>query len=342
MHDKKHLFLGLLLVVAGIAGGYGQSRDLKIYPEDCRLLPGEDGGYHLFIRKKPGILSVLITSRDIVGIHRRVEQYVYRAWDWNPENGGEVYTHDSETTKILAPWVLLDSTPERLTGFGEAFHIYIPAAIYLYNSVESSPWTTVPVTGAVMVNIRAFNRPGADPGGKYSDNELLIDTDVIAQGTAYTSAPAERMPPETNPSVPAPEPEEISPTGGMNRDFSTGRRIGAAFMNPLLGLGSYTMGDWPGGVIITGGFLVALGLSIWELQLSPDDALSGMQLYGIPGTAALGVAGATVIFGILRPLFYHRPASRNAFAPALDRASIAIIPDSTGVKAVRFGYSVHF
>ncbi|GHV88990.1 hypothetical protein AGMMS50267_13500 [Spirochaetia bacterium] len=374
MHHTKCLLFGLLLIVACIAGAYGQNttKELEISPDDYQLMPDGKGGFHLFIRKKPKMGSVLITSRDIGGIRDRVDRYIYRAWDWNPENGDEVYTRDNEITKMLAPWVLIDSTPEPHRTFGEAFHIYIPPIIYLFDAHETSPWSAVEITGTVMVNIRAFFRPNANPGSRFLDNEFSINTDrflpdpyMAAQRSPDPEVYYAPPPPEAEPSSPPPPtveraavaagdypsypaPEEEGPgysgepyrdSGyGYADDFSAGRRVGAVFMNPLLGLGSYTMGDWLGGMIITEGYILAGALAAWEiLGVEYDSALMN-----IPGTIGLGVAGATFLFSILRPVFYHRPGSANRMAAVLKGAHIAVIPDAGGIKAVRLGYTMSF
>jgi hypothetical protein len=113
-------------------------------------------------------------------------------------------------------------------------------------------------------------------------------------------------------------------------------------MNPLLGLGSYSMGDWRGGLIITSGYLLAAGLVAWEfyvLDYTDDPA-------GIPGAVGIGVAGVTTVFGILRPMFYHKAGLRGKAAAALGGAHIAVIPavspQAPGIKAVRLSYTIQF
>jgi hypothetical protein len=137
--------------------------------------------------------------------------------------------------------------------------------------------------------------------------------------------------------------------GGQGQgEFSTGRRIGAIFMNPLLGLGSYTMGDWVGGVIISAGYVVAGGFILWEAgdRMGMDWGLNYDTEYaGIPFIVGMSVAGATTVFGILRPIFYHSSGSGRR-AGALGGASIAVIPAASpqvpGIKAVRLSYHFQF
>jgi hypothetical protein len=119
-------------------------------------------------------------------------------------------------------------------------------------------------------------------------------------------------------------------------DFSTGRRVGAGVMNIALGLGSFTMGDWGGGLTLLAGYAVAGGLIYYELTLEYED-----ELAGIPGAIGLGVAGATIVYGFIRPFFYHKK-TQTALINVLDRVHVAIIPDNTGIQAVGLSYTYQF
>jgi hypothetical protein len=58
----------------------------------------------------------------------------------------------------------------------------------------------------------------------------------------------------------------------------------------------------------------------------------------------LGLAGAGVAFGIVRPLLYHKNASRRSVAGTAIGPSVAIIPasDFSSIKSVQFLYSWQF
>jgi TolB-like protein len=122
-------------------------------------------------------------------------------------------------------------------------------------------------------------------------------------------------------------------------EFTTGRRVSASFLNLAAGLGSYMMGDWRGGLVVTAAMGAAAGLLAWELSLTYDDSF-----VGIPGMVALGVGGAGIVFGILRPLFYHKSTS-NGFAAAVPLwPSVVVVPagDNSGIGSVQFLYSWQF
>jgi hypothetical protein len=89
------------------------------------------------------------------------------------------------------------------------------------------------------------------------------------------------------------------------------------------------MGDVRGGVLITLGYVVAGGLMAWEIGLDWDS-----PLVGVPATTAFGVVGVTVLYGFIRPFFYHKKTPVD-----LD---IAFFPDEQGAGAVRLSYTFHF
>jgi TolB-like protein len=144
---------------------------------------------------------------------------------------------------------------------------------------------------------------------------------------ASTATPTARPGVEAS-AIPAARPQV---SGG----FSSGRRFGAGALNLVLGLGSFTMGDFKSGLIVLGGYGLAGGLIAFEaLALSYDDGLAG-----IPGAIGLGVAGATVLYGFIAPLVYNRSPKAAA---ALTRFNFAIHPDKTGKPAALVSYTWKF
>jgi len=83
---KKGSVFFVLFAVLGISL---QAQDLSIASGDLLLEMRADGGFHLFIKKKPDISSVLLTesTRDP---SMRADNYAYRAAEWNAINGDEV------------------------------------------------------------------------------------------------------------------------------------------------------------------------------------------------------------------------------------------------------------
>jgi hypothetical protein len=146
--------------------------DLTIVQEDTRIEQRVDGGFHLFIRKKPNIASVLLTetTRDPA---LQEPNYAYRTQDWNPINGDETrLINDVPITRTSRVWSLIDSTPEPDNEFGEAFHIYIP--YILYYGYDHTRHGEVYVQNGTYFNIRAFALPYGDYRGSFQDNPFLL------------------------------------------------------------------------------------------------------------------------------------------------------------------------
>ena len=146
---------------------------MAIGQDDIRIEQGADGGFHLFIRKKTGIGSVLLTesTRDPA---QKAANYAYRSPEWNPINGDEIRILDEKPIpKSARIWSLIDSTPETHHALGEAFHIYIP--YILYYGYENSRHGEVYVTSGTYFNIRSFSLPYADYRGAFLDNPFVLE-----------------------------------------------------------------------------------------------------------------------------------------------------------------------
>jgi hypothetical protein len=149
----------------------------------------------------------------------------------------------------------------------------------------------------------------------------------------YTET-ASQAPQSAGGTASAPRPPAARPGG--SGEFSVGRRFGAGALNLVLGLGSFTMGDWKNSLALAGGYALSVGLIVYEVTaLSDDDKLAN-----IPGAIGLGVAGVTAVYGFIAP-FIYKPRG-NAFSDLTDRVNIAVIPDRTGIKAVCLSYSWQF
>ncbi len=163
---------GVLIAVFVSCGSLAFGQDLSIATSDLRIEQRVDGGYHLFIRKKAGMSSVLLTesTRDP---ERKADNFAYRAAEWNPVNGDETrLLNDVPIPKERKIWSLIDSSPEKDAAFGEAFHIYIPYLV-LYGYSWSRSGETYVVDGTYL-NIRAFSLPYGDYRGAFKDNPFTL------------------------------------------------------------------------------------------------------------------------------------------------------------------------
>jgi len=177
--NRRFLHLFLLLFPVLLAAQAGPARDnpsLGIGPEDLRIEQKVDGGFHLYIRKKPGLGSVLLTesTRDP---SLRQANYAYRAPDWNPINGDEVRLLDGKPiSKSSRIWSLIDSSPENHGELGEVFHIFIP--YILHYGYQDARRGEVYVKAGTYLNIRAFSLPYADYRGSFRDNPFVLEVAI--------------------------------------------------------------------------------------------------------------------------------------------------------------------
>ncbi|MBQ9621991.1 MAG: VWA domain-containing protein [Treponema sp.] len=217
---KKYVFL-LFLTVFSVAASFA-AEDILIHPEDLRLVY-DDGanfdsakGYHLYIRKKTRIESVMLveTTKDPEG---KEDNYAYRALEYNSINGDEIrYLNGKVLDSPGAKYPLMDSTPEPDPVFGEAFHIFIPSEIaYGY------PWTrngVLKIGRGTFINIRSFEKKYGDYTGDYADNPFMFDLGkAVAKKRPLPPPEPEPDFPEIEepavrePEVPAPVPEPLEP-----------------------------------------------------------------------------------------------------------------------------------
>jgi Mg-chelatase subunit ChlD len=167
---KKGSVFFVFFAVLGISI---QAQDLSIASGDLLLEMRADGGFHLFIKKKPDISSVLLTesTRDP---SMRADNYAYRAAEWNAINGDEVrFLNGTPISRESRIYSLISSTVVNHPALGNAFHIYIPHT--LYYGYEGGRHGEVYLTDGTFLNIRAFALPYADYRGAFRDNPFLLE-----------------------------------------------------------------------------------------------------------------------------------------------------------------------
>ncbi len=180
---KKALFLSVLINLylggfVAVSPLFAQS-PVSLNASDLRLVPEYQDesvkGYHLYIRKKPGLESVMLTesAKDPEG---KRDSYALRAYEYNSINGDEIrYLNGKKLESVHARYSLIDSTAEKDAVFGEAFHIYIPLKVqYGY------PWARrgeIEIKDGIFMNIRAFGKKYADYSGGFFDNSFILDLD---------------------------------------------------------------------------------------------------------------------------------------------------------------------
>ena len=167
--NKRSLCIVLLIFLAASI----HALDLSINKEDLLLELRADGGFHLFIRKKPDVGSVLITE-STKDPQMRSDNYAYRAAEWNPVNGDEVrFLNGVPIPKESRIYSLISSTVVSHPVLEKAFHIYIP--YILYYGYEEGRHGEVYLTDGTYLNIRSFALPYADYRGAFRDNPFALE-----------------------------------------------------------------------------------------------------------------------------------------------------------------------
>nr|WP_002699792.1 hypothetical protein [Treponema phagedenis]EFW37262.1 hypothetical protein HMPREF9554_02272 [Treponema phagedenis F0421]TYT79299.1 hypothetical protein FS559_09460 [Treponema phagedenis] len=186
-------FISVLLALC--VNSFVFALDLHI-PADHIIIKKESDGFHLFIKKTPGIGSVLLTE-SMQDPHFQQDSYAYRATEFNAINGNEKRILNGKVISNYENlYSLIDSTPEHHKEFGSAFHILIPETV-----VFGYPWSrhgTIQMKDRTFINIRTFAKPYADYSGGYKDNPFLL---------RITDVPAQKQP-AVQPKVEVPLPEK--------------------------------------------------------------------------------------------------------------------------------------
>ena len=181
--------------------------DLAVSPGEIVIEQGIDSGYHLWIKKKSDILSVLITE-STADPNNREHSYSLRAEQYNSINGDERRILNGEFLDPHAGiYSLIDSTPEKHETLGDAFHIFIP-----YIVVYGYSWNRqgeIQVLDGTFLNVRSFNLPYADYSGPFSDNPFIMKLVQLPrekeEDITEEDIPEEYMPKEYIPAEDIPE-----------------------------------------------------------------------------------------------------------------------------------------
>ena len=210
---KKSFFL-IIAAFYSIFALSAQNSSLLISKDDIRIEGGsgkfkDSDGYHLFVRKRPGVESVMLTetTKDPTG---NMDNYAYRALEYNSVNGDEIrYLNGKRLSSEMAKFSLIDSTAEKDEQFGLAFHIFIPSTIaYGY---QWSRHGTIKIDKGTFINIRAFSKKYGDYTGNFYDNPFMFDL----------GAPVKKPVPAPTPiPEPAPLPDAIEEPVVLTDDYN--------------------------------------------------------------------------------------------------------------------------
>jgi hypothetical protein len=204
-HPSAALAVVCLALAAPVsAQGVLSERVLSLGPSDLRIEQQDDGGYHLYLRAKPGLGSVLLTesTKDPA---RKTDSYAYRSETKNAVNGLEARILGGKSLPGSSELhFLVDSSPEPDAVFGSAFHIFIPWVVtWGYPGTRSGREF---IHDGSFVNIRTFAKPYADYSGPWADNPYLIR---VSQAPSSAAAPPARS--RAASAAVAPRPEPVAP-----------------------------------------------------------------------------------------------------------------------------------
>ena len=149
------------------------SLDLSVKSSDIIVEKDEKAGYHLYIKQKDGVNSVLLTetSKDP---ENKTANYAYRSENWNKINGEEKRILDGKfLDSEFSKNSIVDSTVENHETLGKVFHLYLPEKL-----IFGYPWTRngeVKIEKGTFVSIRTFEKPYADYSGEYLDNPFMFN-----------------------------------------------------------------------------------------------------------------------------------------------------------------------
>ncbi|ASQ29124.1 hypothetical protein CDQ96_01600 [Borrelia miyamotoi] len=171
---KKAYFIIFLFIVLNLFTSMDD--DLSIDINDVYVEAHEDG-FHLFIRKKPNIKSVILTeSFEIPDKSKDVSTYSFRTLEYNKINGDEIRILNGRVIQNKTLLSLTSSTPVHNRKFGQAFHILIPKRLK-YGFPDFSTRSGDINLEVLKINrepfwfsIRTFEKKYNDYLGQYKDN----------------------------------------------------------------------------------------------------------------------------------------------------------------------------
>ena len=155
----RFTLLAVYIVLLSVSA-FGQNFILSLDPSDIRfelVLENENlVGYNLFVRKKPGIESVMLTEPT--------GNYALRSLEWNAVNGNERRVLSGVTlTDAYSRFSILSSTPISDWSFVEAFQLFIPLWVVYGNPSSPKGIVYMDIKEAVRINIRTFDHRYGDP-----------------------------------------------------------------------------------------------------------------------------------------------------------------------------------
>jgi len=207
----QSLFISVLLgsTVPLVPIAAAPSPGLVLEAADFRIEQRGDSGYHLFIRQKPGLASVLLVE-STSDPAMKADSFAYRDPDYHRWNGDEKRLLNGKFLPAgKGNYWLIDSTPEDDKELGKAFHIFIPWVVDWGYSWSRSGKTFI--ADGTFVNVRTFSKAYADYTGPWLDNPFLVRVTQKPLPRPFIKPPESTVPPSPPPPEPPPPAEEPKP-----------------------------------------------------------------------------------------------------------------------------------
>ncbi|ACH93278.1 VWA domain-containing protein [Borrelia duttonii] len=194
---RKACFIIFLFIVFNL---FSESHDHLSINIDDVYVEAHDDGFHLFIRKKPNIKSVILTeSFEIPDKNKDASTYSFRTLEYNNINGDEIRILNGRVIQNRSLLSLTSSTPVQNKRFGEAFHILIPKKLrygfpnFSTRSGDIDLEILKRNKEPFWFSIRTFEKKYNDYLGQYKDNayelffgdtqrENIVENSVLEEG----------------------------------------------------------------------------------------------------------------------------------------------------------------
>jgi len=278
---KKRQFIKfgvfLFLVIGSITAGSGALYAQAIVSLDEAI---SSGAKEIETRLRSGNKVVVLNFKST---SRRLSDYVLDEIMTALVRSGKVTVVDRANLELIQREMNFQMSGEVSDSSAQAIGQKLGAQSIISGSIEDMGanyrirFRTIEVVSAAIQVLSSFNVK--------KDNQMAI---LMGSGNTNTNASN-----NSNSSA-----SQIQYPNGLN--FSTERKVGAGFLNWIFGLGSFTMGDWAGGLIVGG------------LQLAGDLLIigSGFGVFedAVFITAPIGLVATLTgtIYGHVRPFSYDK------------------------------------
>ena len=125
-------------------------------------------GYNLYVRKNPGMESVMLTEQTGNYALRSLVRYETNGYERRELSGKQL-------TDPYSQYSILSSSPIQDEQFDRAFKLFIPSTVVYGNPSAACGPVCVDVLRGIQFNIRTFDHKYGDPNrGRFLNNPIMI------------------------------------------------------------------------------------------------------------------------------------------------------------------------